>query len=71
MEIILLPTVQKEQRVRLVSLMQRESILFMTDAVSSFLEDFYVLSTFASLEYAFSNIPAYSPYSSVANVENV
>jgi hypothetical protein len=33
--------------------MQRENILYMTDTngVASFLEDFYVLSRFASLEY--------------------
>jgi hypothetical protein len=45
-------TVQKEQSVRLVSLMQREIILYMASAicVSSCLADFYVLSKFASLE---------------------
>jgi hypothetical protein len=52
--------------------MQRESILYTTDAVSvsSFLADFYVLSTFALLEYAIidvGNIPAYSTFSSDAN----
>jgi hypothetical protein len=45
-------TVQKEQGVRLVSLMQREIILYMAIAicVSSYLADFYLLSKFASLE---------------------
>jgi hypothetical protein len=45
-------TVQKEQGVRLVSLMQREIILYMASAicVSSYLADFYLLSKFASLE---------------------
>jgi hypothetical protein len=45
-------TVQKEQGVRLVSLMQREIILYMVSAicVSSYLADFYLLSKFASLE---------------------
>jgi hypothetical protein len=45
-------TVQKEQGVRLVSLMQREIILYMASAmcVSSYLADFYMLSKFASLE---------------------
>jgi hypothetical protein len=45
-------TVQKEQGVRLVSLMQHEIILYMASAicVSSYLADFYLLSKFASLE---------------------
>jgi hypothetical protein len=45
-------TVQKEQGVRLVSLMQREIILFMASAicVPSYLADFYLLSKFVSLE---------------------
>jgi hypothetical protein len=45
-------TVQKEQGVRLVSLMQRKMILYMASAmcVSSYLADFYLLSKFASLE---------------------
>jgi hypothetical protein len=45
-------TVQKEQGVRLVSLMQHEIILHMASAicVSSYLADFYLLSKFASLE---------------------
>jgi hypothetical protein len=45
-------SVQKEQGVRLVSLMQREIILYMASAicVSSYLADFYLLSKFASLE---------------------
>jgi hypothetical protein len=47
--------------------MQRESILYMTDAIStaSFLADFYAFSASASLEYAIcsgSNIPVYSMY---------
>jgi hypothetical protein len=48
----LLYTVQKEQVVRLVSLMQREIILYMASAicVSSYLADFYLLTKFASLE---------------------
>jgi hypothetical protein len=46
-------TVHKEERVRLVLLMQRETILFMTDTkgIASYLADFYVLYKFASLEY--------------------
>jgi hypothetical protein len=45
-------TVQKEQRVRLVSLMKREIILYMASTiyVSSYLADFYLLSKFALLE---------------------
>jgi hypothetical protein len=45
-------TVQKEEPVRLILLMQRENILYMTDTidVASFLADFYVLYKFASLE---------------------
>jgi hypothetical protein len=45
-------TVQKEQGVRLVSLMQREIILYMASAicVSSYLAEFYLLSKFAPLE---------------------
>jgi hypothetical protein len=45
-------TVQKEQGVHLVSLMQREIILYMVSAicVSTYLADFYLLSKFASLE---------------------
>jgi hypothetical protein len=45
-------TVQKEQGVCLVSLMQREIILYMASAicVSSYLADFYLLSKFVSLE---------------------
>jgi hypothetical protein len=44
--------VQKEQGVRLVTLMQREIILYLAGAicVSSYLADFYLLSKFASLE---------------------
>jgi hypothetical protein len=46
-------TVQKEEPVRLILLMQRENILYMTDTidVASFLAGFYVLYKFASLEY--------------------
>jgi hypothetical protein len=46
-------TVQKEEPVRLILLMQRENILYMTDTtdVASFLADFYVLYKFASVEY--------------------
>jgi hypothetical protein len=46
-------TVQKEEPVRLILLMQREKILYMTDTidVASFMADFYVLYKFASLEY--------------------
>jgi hypothetical protein len=46
-------TVQKEEPVRLILLMQRENILCITDTidVASFLADFYVLYKFASLEY--------------------
>jgi hypothetical protein len=46
-------TVHKEERVRLVLLMQRENILFMTDTkgIDSYLADFCVLYKFASLEY--------------------
>jgi uncharacterized protein YfaQ (DUF2300 family) len=46
-------TVQKGQHLHLVSLMQRESILYVTDTVSinSFLADFYALYASASLEY--------------------
>jgi hypothetical protein len=56
--------------------MQRESILYVTDTISiaSFLADFYALSASASLEYASSssssNIPAYSMYSSDADIDN-
>jgi hypothetical protein len=48
-------TVQKEEPVRLILLMQRENILYMTDTidVASFLADFYVLYKFASLEYRY------------------
>jgi hypothetical protein len=54
--------------------MQRASILYMTGAVSasSFMADFYVFSTFPSLEYAISsvsNILAYSMHS-CDNAEN-
>jgi hypothetical protein len=46
-------TVQKEEPVRLILLMQHENILYMTDTidVASFLADFYVLYKFALLEY--------------------
>jgi hypothetical protein len=46
-------TGQKGQRLCLVPLIQHESILSMTDtaSIASFLPDFYVLSTPASLEY--------------------
>jgi hypothetical protein len=46
-------TVQKEEPVRLILLMQRENILYMTDTmdIASYLADFYVLYKFASLEY--------------------
>jgi hypothetical protein len=68
-------TVQKRQRVRLVPLMQRESIPYVTDTicVTSFLADFYALSVSASLEYAInsgSNVPAFSTYSSDADADN-
>jgi hypothetical protein len=47
-----LNTVQKEQGVRLVSVMQHKIILYMASAicVSSYLADFYLLSKFASLD---------------------
>jgi hypothetical protein len=68
-------TVQKWQREHLVPLMQPESILYVTDTihVTSFMEDFYVLSTSASQEYANSSvthIPAFSTYSRDAGVDN-
>jgi hypothetical protein len=46
-------TVQKEEPVRLILLMQREKIRYMTDTidVASFLADFYVSYKFAPLEY--------------------
>jgi hypothetical protein len=49
---VVIHRVQNEQGVRLVSLMQREIILYMASAifVSSYLADFYLLSKFASLE---------------------
>jgi hypothetical protein len=45
-------TVQKEQGVRLISLMQREIILYTASdiCVSSYLADFYLLSKFVSME---------------------
>jgi hypothetical protein len=46
-------TVQKWQRIRLVSLIQCVNILYMTDQ-TSFLADFYALSMSALLEYAMS-----------------
>jgi hypothetical protein len=51
--IVKIYTVQKEEPVRLILLMQRENILYTTDTidVASFLSDFYVLYKFASLEY--------------------
>jgi hypothetical protein len=46
-------TVQKEEPVCLILLMQRENILHMTETidVASFLADFYLVYKFASLEY--------------------
>jgi hypothetical protein len=63
------------QRVRLVPLIQRESIPYVTDTIRviSFLANFYPLSTSASLEYAINSvahIPAFSTYSSDADVDN-
>jgi hypothetical protein len=68
-------TVQKEEPVRLILLMQRENILYMTDTtgVASFLVDFYVLYKFASLEYvecAGILITILITYSSDANLNN-
>jgi hypothetical protein len=68
-------TVQKEEPVRLILLMQRENILYMTDAidVASFLADFFVLYKFASVEYvecAGILITLLITYSSDANLDN-
>jgi hypothetical protein len=68
-------TVQKEDPVRLILLMQRENILYMTDTtvVASFLADFYVLYKFASLEYlecAGILITLLITYFSDANLDN-
>jgi hypothetical protein len=68
-------TVQKEEPVRLILLMQRDNILYMTDNtdVASFLADFYVLYKFASLEYvecAGILIMLLITYSSDANLDN-
>jgi hypothetical protein len=68
-------TVQKEEPVRLILLMQRVNILYMTDTihVASFLADFYVLYKFASLEYvecAGILITLLITYSSDANLDN-
>jgi hypothetical protein len=68
-------TVQKEEPVRLILLMQREKILYMMDAidVASFLADFYVLYKFASLEYVECTgilITLLITYSSDANLDN-
>jgi hypothetical protein len=68
-------TAQKWPCVRLVSLMQRKNILFMTDTIGAalFLADFCALSTFASLEYMeyagmlFTLLIAYSSDASVDN----
>jgi hypothetical protein len=67
-------TVQKEEPVRLILLMQRENILYMTDTidVASFMADFYVLYKFASLEYvecAGILITLLITYSSDANLD--
>jgi hypothetical protein len=67
-------TVQKEEPVRLILLMQRENILYMTDTldVASFLADFYVYK-FASLEYvecAGILITLLITYSSDTNLDN-
>jgi hypothetical protein len=61
--------------VRLILLMQRENILYMTDTidVASFLADFYVLYKFASLEYmdcAGILIKLLITYSSDANLDS-
>jgi hypothetical protein len=69
-------TAQKEEPVRLILLMQRENILYMTDTidVASFLADFYVLYKFASLEYvecAGILITLLITYSSDANLDNM
>jgi hypothetical protein len=66
---------KKEDPVRLILLMQRENILYMTDTkdVDSFLADFYVLYKFASLEYmecAGILIMLLLTYSSDANLDN-
>jgi hypothetical protein len=68
-------TVQKEEPVRLILLMQREKILSMTDTidVASFLADFYVLYKFASLEYVECTgilIKLLITYSSDENLDN-
>jgi hypothetical protein len=68
-------TVQKEETVRLILLMQREKILYMTDTidVASFLANFYVLYKFASLEYVECTgilITLLITYSSDTNLEN-
>jgi hypothetical protein len=73
--LLLLSTVQKEEPVRLILLMQRETILYMTDTidVASFMADFYVLYKFASLEYvecAGILITLPITYSSDANLDN-
>jgi hypothetical protein len=65
-------TVQKEEPVRLILLMQIENILYMTD-VASFMADFYVLYKFASVEYvecAGILIMLLITYSSDANLDN-
>jgi hypothetical protein len=67
--------VQKEEPVRLILLMQRENILYVTDTinVASFLADFYVLYKFASLEYvecAGILITLLITYSCDANLDN-
>jgi hypothetical protein len=68
-------TVQKEEPVRLILLMQHENILYMTDTigVASFFADFYVGYKFASLEYvecAGILITLRITYSSDANLDN-
>jgi hypothetical protein len=64
--------VQKEEPVRLILLIQRENILYMTDTidVASFLADFYVVYKFASLECAGILIALLITYSSDANLDN-
>jgi hypothetical protein len=65
-------TVQKEEPVRLILLMHREIILYMTDTIEV-LADFNVLYKFASLEYvecAGILITLLITYSSDANLDN-